>query len=170
MKIQINLDMKNYKTMKKIWLIIPVLLLTSCASKKTSYGLSLFSDLERVKCEKQGTIDGYLLRSGYFESVGKRNGVKTYMLLPKYRDIIAVNTYDDDLRYLLVSNKPDVYNYILKNGTPQGVTTDSRGLTSLVYELNSETYWIRKESLDRNNTSYYVFTECSSPFLRAFSR
>src|SRR5690606_4017245 len=137
----------------------------------TSFILSLFSNLEELKCKGDGAIDAFLLKSGYFESVGKRNGVKTYMLLPQYKDIIAINTYDnDELRYLLVSNKPDVYNYILKKGKDKGIETDSRGFTNLFFELNSETYKIRKESIDRNNMSYYIYTECSSAFLKAFSK
>ncbi|MCB0749696.1 MAG: hypothetical protein KDC90_19725 [Ignavibacteriae bacterium] len=132
--------------MRKTTLILIIgFLAFGCASNKpkNSFALGLFANLETRKCEKH-KIDAYLLQTSYFESMGSRNGVRTYQTFAKYKDIFTINTYDNKNYYYLATNNPDIYNFIRKNGTFLNTATDENdnGRTFLKYSLNSDSFYI----------------------------
>lgn len=148
--------------MKKNLLILLLgFLLIGCGSSKTknSFTLGLFGNLEQLKCSN-GQINGYLLRSGYFESVGSRNGIRTFQTFSKYKDVVTINTYDYANKYYLATNNPDIYNFIIQNGTYLDTATDSKGNTNLKYTWNNNNYYLHKEEPPFGGRVYYITSNC----------
>ncbi len=142
--------------------LLLMVILSSCSinKSKNTFILSIFKNLEMKKCY-QGEVDGYLLRLGYFESKGSRNGINTFQTFSNLKDVITINTYDYSNQYYLGSNNPDVYNFILKNGTYKGTEVDSRGLTNLVYTYNNYEYWLYKEEPYFGGRIFYILSKCN---------
>ena len=142
--------------------LLSIIIFSSCSSNKpkTSFTLSLFKNLEMKKCY-EGEIDGYLLRIGYFESKGSRNGINTFQTFSNLKDVVTINTYNYSKQYYLGSNNPDIYNYILKNGSYNGTKVDSRGITNLVYSLNNSEFWLYKEEPPFGGRIFYIFSKCN---------
>jgi hypothetical protein len=149
--------------MKKTFLILLVgFILVSCgASKqKNSYTLGLFANLEQRKCTN-GEINGYLLRSGTFESKGSRNGIRTFQTFAKYKDVVTINTYDYADKYYLATNNSDIYNFLIKNGTYLDTATDSNGNTNLKYSWNNNNFYLHKEEPSFGGRIYYITSSCN---------
>jgi len=149
--------------MKKSFLILLIgFILVGCgASKpKNSYILGLFANLEHLKCEN-GQINGYLLRLGTFESIGSRNGIRTFQTFAKYKDIVTINTYDYADKYYLATTSSDIYNFIMKNGTYLDTATDSNGNTNLKYRWNNNNFYLHKEEPSFGGRIYYITSGCN---------
>lgn len=157
MTTELNLDMK-----KNFLILLIGFILVGCgASKpKKSFTLGLFGNLEQLKCSS-GQINGYLLRTGYFESKGSRNGIRTYQTFSKYREIVTINTYDYADKYYLATTSPDIYNFLIKNGTYLGTATDSKGNTNLKYGWNNNNYYLHKEEPPFGGLAYYITSSCN---------
>ncbi|MDX6748183.1 hypothetical protein SHK09_15405 [Polaribacter sp. PL03] len=157
--------------MKKNFLLlfIPIILL-SCGSykPKKSLTLSVFENLENLKCKNNG-IDEYLLNSGYFKSYGtvpSKFGppARMYITFEKFRkEFIIVGSYNQE-QYNFSSFKPVVYNFIRKNGTfVETVTMEKTGITNLKYKLNNSTYLLEIEEnvIDgRSSRLYKILSWC----------
>lgn len=149
--------------MKKYFLILLLgLLLIGCGvnKPKESFTLGLFQNLEKLKCSK-GQINGYLLRLGYFESIGSRNGVRTFQTFSNYKEVVSINTYDYANKYYLSTFSPDIYNFIIKNGSYLDTATDSKGNTNLKYRWNNNNYYLYKEEPSFGGRAYYITSSCN---------
>lgn len=149
--------------MKKQFLILLLgFLLMSCgvSKQKKSFTLVLFSNLEQLKCSS-GQINGYLLRSGLFESVGSINGIRTFQTFSKYNVVVTINTYDYNDNYYLATNNPDIYNFLIQNGTYLDTATDINGNTNLKYILNKNYYYLHQEEPSFGGRIYYIMSSCN---------
>lgn len=149
--------------MKKNFLILLIgFILVSCgASKaKNSYTLGLFANLEQLKCEN-GQINGYLLRSGSFESKGSINGIRTFQNFSKYKDIVTINTYDYANKYYLATTSSDIYNFLMKNGIYLDTATDNNGITNLKYRWNNNNFYLHKQEPSFGGRVYYIESNCN---------
>lgn len=149
--------------MKKHYLILLLgFILLSCGSQKPkkSFTLWIFENLEQHKCSNE-QMNGYLLRTGYFESLGSRNGIRTFQTFSNYKDVVTVNTYDYDPKYYLATYKPDIYNFLIKNGTYLDTATDIQGNTHLRYRWNNDYYYLRVQEPPFGGRIYYITSNCN---------
>lgn len=148
----------------KILLIIMVAFFSNCAThqKKTPFTIQIFNNLEYRKCNF-GEIDGFLLRSGYFESMGTKNNVNTFQSFSRMKDIVTVNTHNHKKGYYLGTNNPDIYNLIISMGIYNGTRIDHNGITNLSYIYNKSEFWLHKKESSFNGTyftTYFISSFC----------
>lgn len=150
--------------MRGITVFLILFLTLGCSTtkqRKPPPNIALFYNLEKMKCGND-LIDGYLLRTGRFESLGKSpDGNRGYSIFAGYRDFVGVVV--GDYFYIITSDNPNIYNYIIKNGNYSGTTTTGRQKkTALVYSIGTDMFYVEKEQLSgTNHRSYSVYSFCS---------
>ena len=129
------------------------------AQKKNSFTMQVFRNLEKYKCY-DGAIDSHLMKSGYFESIGKKDNFRGYQTFSHLKDFIHVNSFDNAIGYYMVSSSPDVYNLLRENGTYRGTATDLYYKTNLVYIYKNSEFNIRKEEVANAGITYEIWSRC----------